>query len=809
MKLLSQAVAAHTEHRDAEAEDYVRKALKLAEDSRGTDAELVISARILLITVLVRQFKFADARSVVRAQLDSIRRAKGEQSIEYAVTLMQLGTIQAQLNEPGTAETTYRRAIEILQASPEAKPDDIVKAKTALAAVLTLLGRNDEASALIGGEGATIESFQGTTRARIRSNRGDHEGALAELEGHFELTKLTLSYTKQTDSLELARTHMAIAAELNELARDPDKARSHIREVLRIYSLRLGTDHPITVEPWTLLSAIEIRTGSWQEALDALAKATGIVENWAATMRSNNVKTAYGLGESQSALYRARAYAAWQLKSETPARMPEMMGVAFESFQRADFSKASAALLRMAERRAEKDPRFAMLMRRVQDLSQKVAEETDAALRKAWEPGTAQTFATESQSEIELRKASTDIEREFSRGGVAASTVLTLSDAVALLKDDEALILIGEGFGQAANSGTAMALFRGRVLWTTIDHLALRKATDRLRASLGATGGARGMIPVPDSVASADLGGFDYQAAAEVYSLVLAPLEKALRESKHLIIVPSSGLFDIPFAAVMREMPKDASSPTALRDAPWLIRSHAISVLPSVASLKALRSIPPAAKGPRPMAGFGNPKFGGTASRLVPLPETAGELKRMAASVKVKGNRVLLGNAANEQAIKSEGLARFGILAFATHGLKAGELEGLAEPALVLTPDADNDGLLTASEVASLELDADWVILSACNTAAGDKPDAEGFSGLARAFLYAGARSLLVSHWPVYSDAAVKLTTGAFEELGREPSIGRAEALRRSMLRVLDRDPEAVHWHPSYWAPFALLGDGG
>ena len=118
------------------------------------------------------------------------------------------------------------------------------------------------------------------------------------------------------------------------------------------------------------------------------------------------------------------------------------------------------------------------------------------------------------------------------------------------------------------------------------------------------------------------------------------------------------------------------------------------------------------------------------------------------------------------------------------------------------------DGLLTASEVAQLNLDADWVVLSACNTAAGDKGDAEVFSGLARAFFYAKARALLVSHWYVNSEAAVKLTTGALEEVSRAPRLGRAEALRRSMARLITagRPDEA---HPEYWAPFVLVGDGG
>jgi CHAT domain-containing protein len=115
------------------------------------------------------------------------------------------------------------------------------------------------------------------------------------------------------------------------------------------------------------------------------------------------------------------------------------------------------------------------------------------------------------------------------------------------------------------------------------------------------------------------------------------------------------------------------------------------------------------------------------------------------------------------------GLADYRAVYFATHGLLAGDVKGLGEPSLALTipnePSELDDGLLTASEVAQLKLNADWVVLSACNTAAGDKPGAEALSGLARAFFYAGARALLVSHWAVDSDAATRLTTTTFDIL--------------------------------------------
>jgi CHAT domain-containing protein len=173
------------------------------------------------------------------------------------------------------------------------------------------------------------------------------------------------------------------------------------------------------------------------------------------------------------------------------------------------------------------------------------------------------------------------------------------------------------------------------------------------------------------------------------------------------------------------------------------------------------------------------------------------------------------------------------MLHFATHGVMAGQIgavrkpdttmpkatgaedELMQEPGLILTPPStateEDDGYLSASEIASLKLDADWVILSACNTAAGGAANAEALSGLARAFIYAGARALLVSHWAVESEATVKLVTAAIDEMARGAkagkAVGRAEAMRRAMLSLIDRGSTGEA-HPAYWAPFVVVGEG-
>jgi CHAT domain-containing protein len=199
----------------------------------------------------------------------------------------------------------------------------------------------------------------------------------------------------------------------------------------------------------------------------------------------------------------------------------------------------------------------------------------------------------------------------------------------------------------------------------------------------------------------------------------------------------------------------------------------------------------------------------------VPLPETAEELCAVARDLAVSSDDIRLGARATETEIKrlseTNELAKYRIIHFATHGALAGQVGGNSEPGLILTPPEKatetDDGYLSASEIAALKLDADWVILSACNTAAASAEGAEALSGLARAFFYAGARALLVSHWAVDSDATVKLITGAVGRMAADKGIGRAEAMRQSMLALIDKGT-AEETQPAFWAPFVVVGEG-
>ncbi len=355
---------------------------------------------------------------------------------------------------------------------------------------------------------------------------------------------------------------------------------------------------------------------------------------------------------------------------------------------------------------------------------------------------------------------------------------------------------------------------------------------------------------------------YDLERAHKLYQALFGPFADLIKE-KSLLIAASGTLTSLPLQALVTEKPREAlPSWKGYHGVKWLGREHAVAVLPSVPSLSVLRKEAKAASAAEPFVGYGDPRLDGNpecgeaqppkacpgegapegsapakrgwAARslgtyfhaghgdvgilrtLCPLPEAALELSCVAKSLNAPVGRVLTGSAATEAAVKHAHLDRYRVLHFATHGLLAGQTAslngGAAEPALVLTPPKaasdEDDGLLTASEITQLKLNADWVVLSACNTAGGEKTGAEALSGLARAFFYAGARSLLVSHWEVDSYAATMLTTTAFKDLSVTPDIGPAKALQRSQAGLMDDPNRPWDAHPSFWAPFVLVGEG-
>ena len=376
----------------------------------------------------------------------------------------------------------------------------------------------------------------------------------------------------------------------------------------------------------------------------------------------------------------------------------------------------------------------------------------------------------------------------------------------------------------------------------------------------------------PQAAMISDIPPFDLNLGYELYSLLLKPVEAGWKSSKSLIVVTNGALGLLPLSL----LPTAPAEPTANEDVlfssyrkvPWLARHYAVTMVPSSAALKTLRQLPPGKPGRGELVAFGDPLFsveqaeeaakvelessvriqvadaGAAVTRgmalkrrnspklegvdsaelamLPRLPDTADELKSIALALQADPSKVLyLGKDANEKAAKTMDLSGFKVLAFATHGLVPGELNGLTQPALALSAPAvagvEGDGLLTMEEILSLKLDADWVVLSACNTGAGAGAGAEAASGLGRAFFYAGTRALLVTNWSVHSQSAKDLVTDLFKRQADDAKVTRGEALRQAMMALVDGKgytdasgkTEFAYAHPLFWAPYTIIGDGG
>ena len=325
---------------------------------------------------------------------------------------------------------------------------------------------------------------------------------------------------------------------------------------------------------------------------------------------------------------------------------------------------------------------------------------------------------------------------------------------------------------------------------------------------------------------------FDRQSAYALYSALLKPVEERLAEKKKVFFLTHGDLSNLPLSVLVTSPPTgDDSDPNILANkTSWLVDKEYASVqLPSISSfvkMSAINRRPFIQGGARTLVGFADPVLKERHDErpndgvrefpdLSSLPSLAGTrhfLSNIAAQFDVREDSILVGHEATESNLyRHPDLSDAKVIVFATHGLVENELSGLTEPALVLTPGADlsdpsNDGLLTASEIAGLRLNADWIILAACNTAAGETKKSAGLTGLARSFFQAGSTSVLASYWTVSEKSTTLLLTktlGYFSE-----GIDSSRALQMAMQDIRRSGPSegvSALAHPAMWAPFMLI----
>jgi CHAT domain-containing protein/tetratricopeptide (TPR) repeat protein len=325
---------------------------------------------------------------------------------------------------------------------------------------------------------------------------------------------------------------------------------------------------------------------------------------------------------------------------------------------------------------------------------------------------------------------------------------------------------------------------------------------------------------------------FDIQdLSGELYRQLLAPAQSQLRGINALIVIPDAGLWQLPFQALQSSNGR------------YLVEDYSLSYAPSLPVLQAMTRQRAArqhtSRRSNSLLALGNPVLGKQepaqtramlmGDRLTPLPETARQVNALQQVYGPQHSKVLLGAAAREDLLKAEA-GQYRILHLATHGIlndasplysqlllsqplaAAGVSKAptTADPKNADPNEVNEDGLLEAWEIMRMNLQADLVVLSACETARGRIGSGEGMIGLTWAFFIAGSPANVVSQWKVESRSTADLMLAFHRQLQpqagvKHASLNTAEALRQASLSVL-RKPQ--YRHPFYWAGFVLIGAG-
>ncbi|HEY7086053.1 MAG TPA: CHAT domain-containing tetratricopeptide repeat protein [Hyphomicrobiaceae bacterium] len=881
----------HVQGRYSEAEPLLKRALTIAENNLGPNHPFVATPLNNLAELYQHQGQYQRAELLYKRSLTIREKTLGTDHEELGISLNNLGNLYQREHRWSEAEPLLGRAISVFEKALGHQHPTVHVAVSNLALVYQAQGHYSDAERLLERSLSIHEKALGPDHPTV-GLLANNLGAVYLAQNRFAEARPHLERSLAIREKALGNEHPDIGESLSNLGllflrqaqyADADRL---LKRALAV-SETLGPDHPQLAVALSNLAGLHYAQKDWATALKYMQRSAEIIVR--RSMRGGEVLGRQQVGVAMSETARSNFDFLVLIKAAHRAGGVEQgestASGLFQYAQWAQSSEAAASIAQMSARLTTEDKIIAQLVRERQD---GVAE---------WQARDKLLIAARSQSPDKRNRAAEDeLSTRLSAidGRIAeidttlkdklphyATLVrpepLTVAEVQAVLGSHEALVLF-------LDTPEVMATAEETFVWV-VTKTDLR----RVRSDLGTKG-------LTERVASLRCGldrtSWDFEGRSRCANLLAIDVETAPKENeplpfdlsgahalyralfgqvadlikdKHLLIVPSGPLAQLPFHVLLTEKldPGGKAGTEVLRRAAWLAKSNAITVLPSVSSLKALREHAKGSKAKKALIGFGNPLLEGrdanndslrveqararqncakvpslritrstgggttlpqqrggfvdvrTIRAQVPLPETADELCAVARSLGVPESDIWLGARANEHEIKrlsdSGELATYRTVHFATHGALAGELRSGTEPGLILTPppegSTEDDGYLSVSEIASLKLDADLVILSACNTAAGGAPGTEALSGMARAFFYAGARSLLVSHWAVNSDSTVKLITKALSIMSSDQSVGRAEALRRSMLAMIESgDPKEVH--PEYWAPFVVVGEG-
>lgn len=811
------------------------------------------------------------AEGLLRESLAASRAALGEGHDVVGTSYNNLAENLMQQGRFEEAESLHSRALEIRRAALGEDHPDVADSLNNLAGAMGAQRRHAEARPLLERALEINRARFGEDSLRVASalnNLASNREELGENALATPLYQRALAIRRK----QLGERHPRTALSLNNLGYNlyrQGKRREAVPlfEQARAIYLEVQGEGSLDALPPTgnLATTLVELGGADERALDLARGMSGLVAG-----RRQAIAAGEAAGEDSAAraALRARADALldadptvtafitltqvdWAVAARRPAEAEALKAEAFAAAQQISVSQAGQAMARTAARVAAGKGPLGELVARQQAAAAQVAalDRRYTAAVAQGDRAAADAASAEARARAEELAA---IDAEIRRGfpdyaTLIAPGVLSLDQVRARLEADEGLLFIQPSNGDLFS----FAISRDGFAWHRAEQrqMPMKREVEMLLCQMdGQSCTAQALSALPKETAMEGQGhpAFARMAAYALYRDLVAPVEGALAGVSRLYVTAPGTLGRLPLEMLVTEPPAagDDADPALLAQTPWLGARYAITVLPSVSTLRALqragRTLP---KGPA-FRGYGAPRLEGEPGaqrggltlrgvfrsgadgaapiadpavlrRLPPLPGTRTELIAMAEVLGAPTSAIRLDASASESAVRADrDLARARVVTFATHGLLPDELRGLSEPGLVLTPpgepSAADDGVLTASEAGELALSADWVILSACNTAAGES-SADSLSSLSRAFLYAGAGSLLASHWRV-SDAATAVLT--VETLRADAGETRARALQSAMRAVRTgkrADGSAVpgwtpDWaHPMMWAPFSII----
>ncbi|MBM3487071.1 MAG: CHAT domain-containing protein [Alphaproteobacteria bacterium] len=762
--------------------------------------------------IAYRDGRLVESEIATRAALLRVLRDAGKMNDEAARLIHQLATVVLSQGRFEDAEKLWRAALAIYaDIRHPANSNDRAETVVGLATALIFRGRYRDSLALL---------------EELRA-------ALAADPARFDWIAGTSSMTYAASLFQSGRGREAIPVS--------DRTIERVRNEYGERSLRLALERGSR-------AVILAGTGQPARALDDfLASVPRLIDG----VRANDEEVR---GQRNAQLrYVINNYVGFLGRNKDSAFVTGRgIDVAAETFRAVDALRAATvhrAIVASAARAL--DPEFAELLRREQDgAKQKAALEVMLSELLSLPTGERAPGAVEDARRLfaaierDRAEARNQIRTRFPHAArIVNPTIATVEEVQAALAADEAMV-VAHSLGARTLVWVVRRDRPAVIANVEVGSPAMAEKIERLRRSLDPR--AASIEAVPD---------FDVALAAELYGILLAPVEAAWSDARRLVVVTEGALASLPWSLLVTQpiaQPARAAPRFAEYSAvPFLARRVAITHVPSASAFVTQRATDARTRATKPLLGIGDPWFNkdqagagrgagtmrgtermragpfrptlagrdldsASLAQLPALPETDAEVRTVARLLgAAEEDAVLTGPRASLGALRRADVASRRVLLFATHGLVPGDIDSLDQPALALSAPAvtgeEGTGLLTLADVFALRLDADWVIRSACNTASADGSAAEAVSGLGRAFLYAGARGVLVSHWPVETGATQALTTEIFRRQAADPAATRAEALRRAMVSLIEGGAGRSGFsyaHPIFWAPFTLVGDG-